>query len=331
MPASPAGRPGQRPPRRRLRPAPARRPRWARQRDPAPARSPRDWIAITATALPGIAALGALIFAALSVTATGNQLKIAEQGQITDRYNAAITNLGSDSIEIRLGGIYALQRLMQDSPRDQPTIIAVLCAFVRDQAPSPAKPLTLRAAVSYRQPTDVQAALTVVATRDTAHDTRATVVDFDNGLLAAAQLDFGHLFRADLIGADLGFASLTSADLHGAELNAADLNGANLFRADLHSADFTYANLYRANLIGANLHGALFFHANLHRADLLNANLQGAEFLNANLQGADLASANLHRADFTDADLTHALWPTDAPVPTGWIRNTQSGRLTRAS
>ena len=59
---------------------------------------------------------------AQSLKATNVQLQIsqqgqttAEQGQFTDRYNAAITNLGSHSIEVRLGGIYALQRLMQDS------------------------------------------------------------------------------------------------------------------------------------------------------------------------------------------------------------------------
>ena len=90
---------------------------------------------VTVTALPGLAAVIALMFSYLAVKATGTQLQITEQGQITDRYNAAITNLGSASTDTRLGCIYALQRIMQDSPRDQPTIIAVLCAYVRDHAP----------------------------------------------------------------------------------------------------------------------------------------------------------------------------------------------------
>jgi hypothetical protein len=97
-------------------------------------RPPRDWIQISVTALPGLAAVIALIFTYVSVNATNGQLQITEPGQITDRYNAAITNLGSPSVDVRLGGIYALQRIMQDSPRDQPAIIAVLCAFVRDRA-----------------------------------------------------------------------------------------------------------------------------------------------------------------------------------------------------
>src|SRR6266481_5324226 len=110
------------------------RPRWARPAHSNPARQQRDWIQISVTALPGLAAVIALIFAWLSINATNHQLQIAELGQITDRYNAPITNLGSPSIDVRLGGIYALQRIMQDSSLDQPTVVAVLCAFVRDHA-----------------------------------------------------------------------------------------------------------------------------------------------------------------------------------------------------
>ena len=115
--------------------------------------------------LPGVASVAALITAIVtlvSVSATENQVQIArqgqataEQGQFTDRYNAASTNLGSRSIDIRLGGIYAPQRLMQDSPRDQPTIIAVLCAFVRDRTMptrKPQKPPTIRPPTTSKPP-----------------------------------------------------------------------------------------------------------------------------------------------------------------------------------
>ena len=84
--------------------------------------------------------------------ATNTQLRIAEQGQITERYNAAITNLGSRSIDVRLGGIYALQRLMKDSPPDQPTVIAVVCAFVRDRATGSAKPRTSGSRPTFKPP-----------------------------------------------------------------------------------------------------------------------------------------------------------------------------------
>jgi uncharacterized protein YjbI with pentapeptide repeats len=367
--------PGSTPPdvrkRRHPQPAPARKPRWPRQRepvpihparDPAPTRPPRDWIAITATALPGIAALVALIFASLSVRATNDQLQIAQQGQITDRYNAAITNLGSSSIDIRLGGIYALQRLMQDSPRDRNTVIAVLCAFVRDEAPAPAKPLRLHAELNYRQPTDVQAALTIVGTRGPKHDTRTTVVDFNHGQLAHAFLARMHLSRANLsftnltgaaldeadldsadltnadltdahlLGADLGGAGLGGADLHGATLGLADLTNTGLNSVDFHGADLRYADFTGAISTGANLHGAQLKDAKFARslfnnADFTGANLTGASFTSAVLIGADFTGAKLTGADFTGAVLRGARWPADVAAPKGWLRDTASGRL----
>jgi len=124
-----------------------------------------------------VAAVVALIFTSLAVRATGAQLQVAEQGQITDRYNLAVANLGSTSIDIRLGGIYALQRLMQDSPRDQPTVIAVLCAFAREPTASNPKP---EKSLAHSLPTDVQAALTVVGSRNTAHDGRTTLIDLNH-------------------------------------------------------------------------------------------------------------------------------------------------------
>ena len=246
------------------------RPRLSR---PVPPRTPRDWIQISVTALPGLAAVIALIFTWVSINATNFQLKIAEQGQITDRYNAAITNLGSGSVDVRLGGIYALQRIMQDSPRDQPTVVAVLCAFVRDHANVvTAKSVRYTtSAASAQMQTDVQAALTVVATRNTASDGDATVVD----------LSGTNLTRADLTDADLARADLTDSILDSAALGGADLSFADLHRVNLRDAILARANLSGAFLTGADLHGA----------DLANANLTHTFIDGADLSGADLTGA----------------------------------------
>jgi len=102
----------------------------------------RDWLQVVATGLPGVAAVVALVFAALSVQAnntqlseTRQQLDISQQGQITDRFNAAVSNLASANPVIQLGGIYALQRIMYDSPRDQPSVVELLSAYIRNHAP----------------------------------------------------------------------------------------------------------------------------------------------------------------------------------------------------
>src|SRR5215210_693729 len=73
-------------------------------------------------------------------------LRQAEQGQITERFTRAIDQLGATDdkgkkkVEIRLGGIYALERIAKDSPeRDYSTIMEVLMAYVWENAPWPPK------------------------------------------------------------------------------------------------------------------------------------------------------------------------------------------------
>jgi hypothetical protein len=236
------------------------------------------------TALPGLAAVGALIFTWVSISATtdatNHQLQITEQGQITDRYNAAVTNLGSLSVDVRLGGIYALQRIMQDSSRDQPTVVAVLSAFVRDQAKAattPSAPPTSKkaatpsaisssiiqaAATPPAPPTDIQAAVTVVATRNISYD-GSTIVDFTGAHLAGAQLENAHLNGAQLSGTDLSKAYLSGAHLDKADLIGAHLDQAHLDQAHLSKANLAFAYLTEADLTGAHLEGALLIGAHL--------------------------------------------------------------------
>lgn len=94
-----------------------------------------QWVGLVAVSLPGLAALAALLFTWMQVDQTRKELQIGEQGQITNRFNAAVRNLGSESRDVRLGGIYGLERIMQDSARDHPTVVSVLSAYVRQNAP----------------------------------------------------------------------------------------------------------------------------------------------------------------------------------------------------
>ncbi|MFJ2821945.1 hypothetical protein ACIO7M_12620 [Streptomyces toxytricini] len=128
-------------------------------------------------------ALVALLFTWMSVDQSRTELRIAEQGQITNRFTAAINNLGSNSEDVRLGGIYALQRIMLDSARDQPTIVTVLTAYARRHARVPASGFAKETQEEIEQSlespvkpaADVQAVLSVLADRPADHDERASL------------------------------------------------------------------------------------------------------------------------------------------------------------
>lgn len=49
----------------------------------------------------------------------------------TERYTQAVAQLGSSAAAVRLGGVYALARIADDSGRDRPTCLKVLCAYLR--------------------------------------------------------------------------------------------------------------------------------------------------------------------------------------------------------
>ncbi|WP_181043779.1 pentapeptide repeat-containing protein [Actinokineospora auranticolor] len=55
----------------------------------------------------------------------------AEARRVTDLYTKAVEQLGSDKAPVRLGGLYALERLAQDHVEQRQTIVNVLCAYLR--------------------------------------------------------------------------------------------------------------------------------------------------------------------------------------------------------
>jgi hypothetical protein len=201
----------------------------------------------------GVLLLGAY-FTWRQVQASRDQLTIAREGQLTERFTRAVDQLGSEHLDVRVGGIYALKRISRDSPPDRATIEEVLTAYVRDHAPWPPPPsLPSLQAVTQR-------------------------------LVTFAQRQRSGLQRRRAKGA-------AGQDRHGqpddqaakpprpaADVQAAVtvLGGRHLPPDGLRPLDLTRANLQRANLFGANL----------QRADLRGANLQGADLDWTELQDA---------------------------------------------
>jgi uncharacterized protein YjbI with pentapeptide repeats len=289
---------------------------------------------------------------------TARTFALNRAGQITDRFTKAIEQLGHmTAIDVRLGGIYALERIARDSKHDHPQVIEVLTAYIREHASRgtaaagtstrPDEPSTTtdtpsvypRAALA----TDVQAALTVLGRRTLQHEKDSEpALNLVGAQLTKANLAEASLRHADLRGADLRGADLYGADLSGAHLHGANLSEANLVVADLSGADLRGAilrgpNLSGADLRGANLRGATLdeanlFAANLSEADLVAANLAGADLDGASLRGANLYLANLSGAELLGADLHGAdLHAADLRGANLYAANLSGAKLRRAN
>jgi hypothetical protein len=224
-----------------------------------------------ATILGGVLLLLGFFGTWENIRVAQENLAVSEQGQITDRFTKAIEQLGATDatgkprLEVRLGAIYALERIANDSERDRWPIMEVLCTYVRENArreygDSTGVKGTKKNQSAFSPPkprADIQAILTVLGRRNFKYETIRQ--------------------QLDLHGTDLRGVVLYGAVLGGANLSGADLGSANLKSAELGGADLSLANLKSANLSSAN-----FF--------LVGADLEGADLRGADLSAADLSS-----------------------------------------
>jgi pentapeptide repeat protein len=160
-------------------------------------------------------------------------LEATRSGQVADLYSRAIDQLGSGQLHVRIGGIYALERVARDYEKDHPIVMEVLTAFIREYSRERWPPLDRREKRRWTRP-DVQAAVTVVGHRDVERDTER--IDLYGAVLISADLNDVDLGKATLRGANLTEAHLAEACLIGA-----DLRDVTLDRAVVRNTDFTGA------------------------------------------------------------------------------------------
>jgi hypothetical protein len=93
--------------------------------------------------------------------ATKKNLEVAQEGQITERFTRAVEQLGAvdkdgnPALEIRLGGIYALERIANESDKDYWPIMEILTAYIRKNSPTVGE-TTFRYEYSYAQNKNVE-------------------------------------------------------------------------------------------------------------------------------------------------------------------------------
>ena len=154
---------------------------------------------------------------------TARTLRLNRAGHISDRFSKGVDQLGHVEIQTRVGGVYALERVMRDAPLEQRAVLETLVAFLRERRAlsgvqlSPPGPTNALA-----PPPDAAAALRVIGRRRVANDPEGPE-------------DFGW--------------NLTEFDLRDFSLRSGNFSGVNLWRTDLR----------RANLKGADLSGVKGF------------------------------------------------------------------------
>jgi Pentapeptide repeats (8 copies) len=220
-------------------------------------------------ALTVLAAIGSLYFTASSSVAT---LSLTQETQATEQFTRAIDQLGSPSVDVRAGAIYALGRTAINSSDRRFEVDQILSGFLREHD-------------------EFQGALPEIA----------QPCDRSRQRYAPPRLP------ADDLAVVLMLSLPRSGILRPLNLESVDLRGVVLHGGKLEQADLGLSELAGAHLEGAHLAGIVLDSADLRCASLLEADLKDADLDHTDLQGAVLSDSDLTGANLTGADLRHAV------------------------
>jgi uncharacterized protein YjbI with pentapeptide repeats len=196
----------------------------------------------------------------------------SHERRITELYIKAVDQLGSERAPVRLGGLYALERLAQANPQQRQTVLDVICAYLRMPY---TPPLEAQGSNPAQRPARQPTAAETLATSDIEHLRRREELQVR---LTAQRVLGAHLRDEQYVGQR---QSGTVPSTFWPEIDLVDLTGAYLIDFSLQ-----YCKVPALQLNGATLAGESVFRETICNLALV----QGATFTgHTDFRGATFA------------------------------------------
>ncbi|SCG37788.1 Uncharacterized protein YjbI, contains pentapeptide repeats [Micromonospora rifamycinica] len=282
-----------------------------------------------ASAIAGTLFLATAYFAWRQVLNAGHQLllqqhqvEITRDEQLAGRLYRSFEYLGHDNLNVRIGAMFTLERLVRASPEDTRAVLEVLAAYVRTRSPWPPKlpgqyiesaDIDDVPPMQTRSP-DIQLALDVIGRLNSGgSDIRLSLAESD---LRQASLNGGDFSDIDFDSSSLARVTAYEAKLNRASLQEVDLRGAHFDSAEMHlcwlrdvltdestgvSGDLTGSDLNHAKFQHVDFRGSSMARVRATGVDFSGAFLDGVSFSGAELDGTNFAQASLRGTDISSA------------------------------
>ena len=208
--------------------------------------------------------------------AAQDQAETSQHVLLNERYQRGAQMLGSPVLAVRLGGIYALERLAEEEPdKYHVQIMELFCAFVTEPFREKDKDETGSAdqideKLRQRNVRNLVMALLVPK------DVQAVLTAFRDRSGTDIKIEKKASFIPNLSHAELRGANLSDVNLSGADLSYAVFAPPNKTHVNEEVIDSLKMPIVTANLSGADLRGAILFETDLEDANLTGADLRGA-------------------------------------------------------
>jgi uncharacterized protein YjbI with pentapeptide repeats len=245
----------------------------------------------------GVLVIGSLIFTYNTLRLQQDTYRLQQEGQFTDRFTKAITQIGDEKLEVRLGGLFALERVAKDSPKDHPAIMEVLSAYVREKSKAQKEKYTkeqieqkksdetIENSFSLVSPdTDIRIAINLINRRNFSNDPADFKFDFIEANFRHTLLNNAKFTETNFSLADLLYTDFTSSNLSKCGFSFANLKFTNFSKANLTEAVFQFTKISGANFDNANLTKASFFNSEFKATNFLNTNLTNVSFKNIDIR-----------------------------------------------
>lgn len=266
-----------------------------------------------------------------------------------DLFTKAVEQLGAlrekdgnsePNLEVRLGAIHALGRIIRDSEKDRDAALLSLCAYVRHHAPAkeayrtgilacdPTADLDTEIDKLPVPQTDVAAALKVIGrSRDLTNVSldlsetnlqRANLIDLDlrgvnflNTIIDGASFCNSNLNSTVLRNAkgyrvDFSDTKLIGSNISHSVLSYSKFEKSELQETSAHKTDFRFCNFSNTHILDSDFSGANLTNANFSNLNSCNLFLSGATLVGVNFMNAHLTGAIFHKSIATHSNLLGA-------------------------
>ncbi len=265
----------------------------------------------------------------------GEEIKLPDGAKIRETGDWVAHERTEPNLEVRLGAIYALERIAQDSERDYSVILEILCAYIRSNAPSsgaqkieidknihPAlatKEIKQEVSKIVPPKIDIQAAMETIGRRNVLFDkpTRKRLdlrfcnlqsinlqgLNFEGAMISGSKLDGATFIRCNLdniSGTPKEYSQSFNSD---GDVSISHIDPTSMIRT--HIID---CSMERVSLSGCQFDGSLIRNTDMNTSYLIGCSFRWVRFEHSGFSKSTIGCADLRFASgLNETDLMNVL------------------------
>lgn len=226
------------------------------------------------------------------VKSSNKNNKIAEKGQVQQRFRDAIDQLGSAEEPVRLGGIYSLHHLAKDSKEYVNSVFEILCSYIREKTTQ----------TNYKRESP---SIEIQAIIDLLFREKSERIVY-SGLKP-------NLLKANLCGADIENAQFINGDLMYVDFSNCNASKANFTGSNISLSNFEKAFLYDCILncqdtFQVKFNNTIFDRVALSKNVFVKCDFSNAEFRDSDFYGAYFGGCKIEETKFKNIKSNNILF-----------------------